>query len=365
MQAIKNKEDWETYREKEIARALPSLHDLGMFLDEEQVHTGGERYLMSGRKLVLTGVRQKDEKKVVIKVSSFPEGKKEIAHEKTVRDMIDSLPFAHGALLAPREIFFGEQKDVLIFITEYIDQLIPFVTLPLEKQYFFALRVLEEQEGFHATTREHSKTIEKVFASCSADDYVASCALFLHTVRETLGDRSNLIALMEKACAEISKNKTTLERHGNYLTHTDLVPHNMRVGENGIYLIDYAAIHFGNKYEGWARFLNFMLLHNPPLEKLLLSYVQENRTEDEYLSLRLMRMFKVCFLLRFYALALQKTEGDLRTLTEARIDFWTGVLHALERDMPIDASLRDTYLTKRSILRSPEEVARQKEISAT
>ena len=108
-----------------------------------------------------------------------------------------------------------------------------------------------------------------------------------------------------------------------------------------------------------------MLLHNPPLEKLLLSYVQENRTEDEYLSLRLMRMFKVCFLLRFYALALQKTEGDLRTLTEARIDFWTGVLHALERDMPIDASLRDTYLTKRSILRSPEEVARQKEISAT
>ena len=57
--------------QRELAGARPMLEQLGFILDTTQVHTGGERYLMSGHKLVLTGRRTSDNKRVVIKVSSY------------------------------------------------------------------------------------------------------------------------------------------------------------------------------------------------------------------------------------------------------------------------------------------------------
>ena len=39
-----------------------------------------------------------------------------------------------------------------------------------------------------------------------------------------------------------------------------------------------------------------MVHHNPDLEKILSEYVRANRGEEEYLSLRLMRVYKLGFL---------------------------------------------------------------------
>ena len=43
------KEHWEKYRDKEIARIVPTLNSIGVTLDETQVHVSGERYLQSDK----------------------------------------------------------------------------------------------------------------------------------------------------------------------------------------------------------------------------------------------------------------------------------------------------------------------------
>ena len=72
------KNQWEEYRESEMREVAPILEELGFSLDETQVHTAGERFLMAGArdvggggyKLVLLGKRRSDGMRAVIKVSS-------------------------------------------------------------------------------------------------------------------------------------------------------------------------------------------------------------------------------------------------------------------------------------------------------
>ena len=126
---------------------------------------------------------------------------------------------------------------------------------------------------------------------------------------------------------------------------------------------EYRTVHFGNKYEGWARFLNYMVIHDPALEKLLSDYVRENRGEEEHLNLQLMRVYKLGFLLEFYAKSLSETDGDLRTLTLERIDFWNEVLKFILKGQDVPATFVEEYKVKRDKLRSEDEKKRQREFA--
>jgi hypothetical protein len=101
-----------------------------------------------------------------------------------------------------------------------------------------------------------------------------------------------------------------------------------------------------------------MMLHSPELERLLSTYVRETRGEDEYLSLRLMRAYKITFLLDYYARSLEKTAGDLHDLTGARLTYWREALAAVLEDRPLSSQVTDRYIAIRNALRSEEEKAR-------
>jgi hypothetical protein len=192
------------------------------------------------------------------------------------------------------------------------------------------------------------KRVEQAFKAVSPDDYIQN---FKSWGVSPAGERL------------LKDHRVVLERYSNFLTHTDFVPHNMRVHNRAIYLLDQTAIEFANKYEGWARFLNYMIVHNPELERLLSEYVRKMRGADEYLDLRLMRAYKAGFLLHFYQQSLRKTEGKLKELTEERIALWSHILDALIAGKDIPREVVEIYIKKRNDLRSEDEKQRQREFA--
>lgn len=341
------------------------LKPLGYSLDEQQPYISGERYLMSGGKLVLAGT-QNDGTKVIIKASQTPDGKKEISSEKRSRDLMRSLAFADKKILIPEELYYGENGGYVFLIMRFIPQEKVFVEHTIEEQFFIALSAFEAQESFHATTYEHIRTIKNVFPVLSSVEYLKDFKRLKESISQKYRDES-LMTILQKAEKFLRENIITIDRYANYLTHTDFVPHNFRLAEHSLYMLDcvpnYATIHFGNKYEGWARFINYMLIHSPELERLLGKYVRDNRGEDEYLSLRLMRVYKISFLLDFYARSLSKTTGDLHTLTIARLDYWSGALTAILENRPVAKKMTEKYVATRNALRSKEEKERQREFA--
>jgi len=352
---------WQERLHTETEAIKQVVNPLGYILDEEQPHISGERFLMTRNKLVLMG-RDKENMKVVIKVSGHPDGKKEIQYEKSARDLLQSVSFANDVLLFPKEIYFKQIGKYLIFITEYIGQEKVFVEHPLEQQFFMALKAFEAQEAFHATTFEHMKKIQTVFPIFSARTYFDSFNTFQKSVAD-LDEDGILEDVLAQAEKFLKEHKSTIDTYSNHLVHTDFVPHNFRVTSQKMYVLDAAAVQFGNKYEGWARFLNYMLLHNPDLEKLLTEYVRTNRGETEYLNLRLMRVYKLGYLIDYYIRSLPKTSGDLHELTKKRIAFWHRVLEHILEDKPLPREFIDEYKGKRDTLRSEEEKERQKEFA--
>ena len=170
-----------------------------------------------------------------------------------------------------------------------------FVGHTIEEQFFIALSAFEAQESFHATTYEHLRTVKEIFPVLSSVEYLKDFNRLKESISQKYPDES-LITTLQTAEKFLKENVITIDRYANYLTHTDFVPHNFRLVEHTLYMLDcvpnYATIHFGNKYEGWARFLNYMLIHSTELERILTKYVRDNRGEDEYLSLRLMAPIK-------------------------------------------------------------------------
>lgn len=341
------------------------LLPLGFSLDEEQPYTSGERYLMSGGKLVLAGT-DRNGVKVIIKASSTKEGKKEIESEKHSRDLIQSLAFADKKILLPEERYFGMEGGYVFLVTRFIPQEKVFAAHTIEKQFFIALSAFEAQEAFHATTFEHLRAIKNVFPVLGSAEYLKEVSRLTKSIQE-LYPNAELSTLLAKTKAFLAEHTITIDRHASYLTHTDFVPHNFRIVEHSLYMLDcvpnYATIHFGNKYEGWARFLNYMMLHSPELEAHLVDYVQKNRGEDEYLSLRLMRAYKIVFLLEFYARSLAKTEEDLHALALVRLEYWEEALEAILEDHPLAKEITEQYKTTRNSLRSEEEKKRQRDFS--
>jgi hypothetical protein len=349
-------------RTKFLGDIADILQPLGYTLHEEQPHISGERAHMSRTKMVLMGA-DPEGKTVVIKASKHPSGIKEIRQEKVARDVLTHLSFAVDELLQAEELFFEERSGFLFFVTAYIPQDEIFVTRPIEEQFFLALRAFEAQETFHATTYAHGKEIKKHFAVYTPATYIATFKSFIEEIEAGHKD-SELSSYLTRAHELLVSGAVVLERYGNFLTHTDFVPHNMRVHKRAIYALDLTSVHFGNKYEGWARFLNYMVAHNPPLERALVDYIKINRPE-EYFNLRLMRLYKLGFLLSYYVRLLPNTVGNHREITLLRIKLWTRVLGALLDDEPISDSVIETYTSTRNNLRTEEEKARQRDFAVT
>jgi len=353
---------WEEYRQRELRRGAALLKELGFALDAAQVHTEGERYLMSGKKLVLTGVRIRDGKRVVIKISSEQEGIREIKKEREARETLRTLKFAYRTFRSPEEILYVHCGGYVIFVTVYISQDKNFLDRPLAEQFNLALGAFKAQEGVHATTYSHAAVIRKIFGMWDARNYLNSFAEFRASARAHDPGNHELSSVLEKGETFLKEHRETLEQYCGFLTHTDFVPHNVRIVGREVYLLDHSSLRFGNKYESWARFLNFMLLYNRPLELALAKYVLLNRTPEEFESLRLMRVYKIGQLLRYYASTLSKTAGDLHALNRERILFWSRVLQSIIDDTPLSDDVIRNYQQTRDKLRSEEEKNRQKEL---
>lgn len=350
----------------ELKLLTPILSARGFSLTEKQPYVSGERYLMAGGKRVLACTRDSDSAQAIVKASRTESGIKEIESEKKARDLMQTLAFADKKILIPEELYFGHTGGYVLLAMRYIPQDTVFAARPLEEQFFIALSAFEAQESFHATTFEHVRSIKSVFPILTSKEYLADFSRLEGSIAHTYPN-APLQAILAEAFSVLKNNTDTIDRHASYLTHTDFVPHNFRLHEHAIFMLDcvpnYATVHFGNKYEGWARFLNYMALHSPALEKLLVDYIQKNRGEDEYLALRLMRMYKIAFLLDFYARALANTSGDLRELTVTRIVFWQAMLRAVLDDQELSEEVRAEYTATRDRLRSAEEKERQKEFN--
>lgn len=264
------KELWKEYRKREYAAVEPILLKLGFEPDTKQPHIEGERYLMqavttkSGRKIILLGHRVKDGKQVVIKATRDRNGTRELMHERTCREMLQKIGFAYDVFFSPEEIAFIQQDGFTISIQAFIETTCPFLERPLQEQFSLVLKAFKAQESAHSTTYDHRRRVEKIFGSRDARDYIQMFETFKNDIVQTFPKQKDVLHKAEQLLRE---NAETIEQYSHFLTHTDFVPHNFRVVGDNIYLLDHSGIRFGNKYEGWARFLNFMTLYNRPLEK--------------------------------------------------------------------------------------------------
>lgn len=354
--------NWEEFCSQELIKATLLLEQLGFSLNKQQIHISGERYLTGNSKLVLLGIRNNDQKPVVIKFSSDPQMIAEIEDERRSRQILKEINFAYHIFALPPEILYTHKQDCVIFITEFIEQEMTFLERPLTEQFFIALKAFEAQEAIHSTTYEHANIIKKVFGIFSAETYLEKADRYIREIDLILKDDQNLKNILTKAFRVIEDNLETIDIYSNFLTHWDFVPHNFRVRGNELYLLDHAALRFGNKYESWARFINFMVLYNDQLAQLLLEYVKNNRDQSEYLALKLMRIFRLIEIIWYYAKTLDKAGGDLNVLNQKRIIFWTKVLDSVLADQPIDRNTVEEYKRIRDSLRSPEEKERQKKL---
>ncbi len=357
--------EWQEYRRKELEHALPVLERLGYVLEEAQPHTEGERYLMqavtttSGRKLILIGRRRKDGVRVIIKVSTDPDGIHEIEGERASRLMLERMGFSYASFLAPEELEFKRARGMLIAITAFIPQERSFLDRPLKEQFMLALAGFKAQESAHATTYGHYRRIRHAFESRTAKTYCAAASAFADSVRKERPEDPALSRALARVETLLKEGAETLDQYGGFLTHTDFVPHNFRVVGDTIYLLDHSSLRIGNKYEGWARFINFMTLYHPELAEGLVSYVALNRAPEESRALMLMRAYRLTELILYYVRAASRSDGDLRSLNEARVSFWTGTLEALLDGKPVPVESRDEYIATRDRLRSDEEKRRQ------
>lgn len=329
-------------------------------LDETQLNIGGERDFLSPNKFVLSGTYVDTGKKAILKCAKHPEGVAEIVQEHKIMKALRDLPFSEEELIAPNETYFGTVSSYMVSVTDFIEQPKVFTDFGIEEQFFMALHALESQETFHATTREHQEWVRDLFTRHTPDFYISDFARMSAHIKTVWPETTEPLT---EGAIFLEENRNTLEVFDRYLIHFDLVPHNFRIKDRQLHLLDFVSFRLGNKYESWARFINYMEVHNPALVPLLLEYVKNDRGENEYLSLRLMRVYKAGFLLEYYAKTYEKTEGNLKALTAARLTFWTAVLRAVIKDEPVSAEVRAHYYSERDTLRTEEEKERQRQFT--
>lgn len=342
------------------------LQKQGYLLEERQPHMGGERHLTgpigSGRKFLLLGQRVADGMKVVIKASNNKKGVEEIEHERVCRRVLADIPFAYQTFLSPKELGYFKENDYTVLVTEFIEQEQAFLERPIQEQFSLALKSFKAQESAHAATNSQVRAIRNTFGEMHGADYVKKFGTYRKEVAELAPNDTDLQATLLQTEAFLTKNSETIEQYAGFLTHWDFMPQNIRVVGGDIYLLDHSSMHFGNKYEGWARFINFMVLYNPPLARALIQYVRDNRTAEESLSLQLMRAYRLGELIRYYCGWLSRTESSLHELALARINFWHEVLQAVLNNTEVPGETVESYKKVRDALRSEEEKERQKKL---
>ncbi len=363
MRANEKQETWEKWRDEELLRARTYLARLHYTLDDEQAHISGERFLVSGHKLVLTGVETSSNTPVVIKWSTDKESMDEIRDERTRREILRNIHFANRAMRFPDEQYWEGNGAVTILATKFIPQKNIFIRLTISEQFFFALSALESQEGTHVATHEHERILLALGRMMHAEDYLLQFDVWCEHIRARTATENALHQSLALAGEFLRTHRTTIDRYCGVLTHTDFVPHNFRIIDRQIVILDHTSLIIGNKYESWARLINFMSLYNPELEKMLLLYVKENRGEDEYLCLRAMRIYKLGFLLDHHTAAHNVSEGDLHLLTGERVTFWGHVLDSVINNTPVTPEVVAHYRSRAIALRTKEEERRHQDIS--
>lgn len=367
MNTAPSKTEWEVYCEREIGTIREILTVRGYTIDDDQPHIKGERFLMSavtttsGIKLILLGAHA-DGRRVVIKASKERNGIREIEHERVCRTLLTSIDFARDTFRTPEEIAHIHIGAYVINIQAYIHQSTTFLERPIEEQCMFALSAFKGQEGAHATTYKHRKIIKHTFGIRSASTYQKNFAEFKKNCISAIPSEIPIASTLSEASEMLDRSYQTIKQYTSFLTHTDFVPHNFRIQNNIMYLLDHSSLTFGNKYEGWARFINFMTLYNPPLADALEHYVYDNRTAEEFASLRCMRVYRLGELMWYYVRTLNKSTGNLLLLNTERIAFWHTILTHTLNQTPVPQSVIDTYRAKRDALRSEDERARQKNL---
>lgn len=359
MSTMSSKQDWEEFRRLELANATPLLRSLGFELDATQVHIGGERYVSAGRKLVLLGTRQGDGLRVVVKISRDPHSVAEIRREVRYRQLLERIPFAYHVFQSPPVVLYDQVQGFTVLVTAFVEQERPFLSRPLAEQFFFALKAFEGQEGAHGTTFGHVYSIRRAFGLWNAARYRATLARYLGDVASFPGLDGQVARTLAQGYELLEASAEIVERYSGFLTHWDFVPHNFRVRGHDLYLLDHSSIRFGSKYEGWARFVNFMSLYNPALEGALVGYVSANRGAAELLALKLMRVYRLAELVWHYVGTLRAAEGNLRTLNQLRVGFWAEALRVVLADRTLASSTIEAYRGERDRLREDDEKLRQ------
>jgi hypothetical protein len=356
------KEAWEQYCTSEIAAIKPLIAKHGFTLDEEQPHIKGERYLTrpfaGAKKLLLLGRKSADRARVVIKAASDRTGTTEIQHERICRETLRLMNFAHNILYAPQEILCTKEGERMILVSEFIEQPRSFIERPVAEQFTIALSIFKIQEQVHATTYGHIQIARKTFGEMRANDYLTKCQTYITEVTAATKNEK-LRETLNQSLQFLNENKKNIEQYTGFLANWDLTPQNIRVTEERIYFLDQASFHFSNKHESWARFINFMTLHEPRIADVLVGYVRNNRAPEESASLKLMRVYRLIELIRFYAGWLARTEGNVHQLALVRIDFWHQVLKATLDNTFVSERLREQYIKTRDMLRSEDERKRQ------
>lgn len=357
----KEQQNWKQYIGTELPRAQSLLSSLGYKVATEQPLLQGERFLSSVRKMVLIGHEITSKRKVIIKVSDDPAGIAELKNEQSCRSALERIQFAYYPFLSPEEFGCYFEQGMYIVVTEFIQQTKSFFELSREQQFFIALKAFEVQEGVHAVTYEHISAIQKTFKTYGVEDYLRIYGEYVSNITTGLQqEHTELFDFLKQANEQLHATKHILSVYSGFLTHWDFVPHNFRVVGESIYLLDHASFRFGNKYDGWARFINFMSLYNPQLKNDLLSYVEKNKDQTEVQSLYLMRIWRLVELISFYVTMLPKTSGAVEQLTQARIDFWKKVFVAVIQKKEISQEVVEKYKQQRDLLRESGELARQK-----
>lgn len=357
---------WKAYCRDELAALAPTLLRLSITLDTEQPHLAGERFLMqavttaSGKKLILLGTETSGVR-VVVKASRDPQGAHELVHERLCRQELAKLRFAYGSFLTPEERYFGTEDGFTVSVQRFIAQDLPFTKRPLTEQYFLALNALKAQESARATTYAHLSQVRHTFGYRDAQDYADCLSRFTSSILRH-EQNTALASLFSSVETTFSNLQTRVEQYGGFLTHTDFVPHNFRIADGAMYLLDASSLRFGNKHEGWARFLNYLILYNRDLESALLTYLSDNRPEEERESVHAMRLYRLTELIHYYTKTLERSSGNLHSLNTARVAFWSDALAAEHERTRLSEDRIEKYRKVRDALRSDEEQARQKDL---
>lgn len=365
MMETKTEQQWNEYCAAELTNVTALLTAHGYTLDAIQPHLKGERFLMhavtttSGLKLILLGNDARGAR-VVIKASNNPNGINEINHERLCRQILSKIDFARDIFHSPREIEYIREQGYVVGVQEFIPQTSTFLERTLIEQFNFALAAFKGQEGAHATTYKHRRLIQGVFNIRSARTYAQNFSMFIKNIHSASYEDEVLFAVLKSAHTYLEEHALRIEQYCGFLTHTDFVPHNIRIKDDTMYLLDHSSLTFGNKYEGWARFINFMTLYNPPLQRALEQYVRDNRTWEEEEALHLMRIYRLGEIIWYYVNTIQKSAGDLHTLNTRRIHFWGIVLSCVLKNEEVPQHVITDYTTKRDALRSQDEKQRQR-----